>query len=62
MDAKIWKARQKDMKHRALESAREERIKQRAVRIVRKAMREESKGSGSTADPKKKALKKMQDM
>ena len=28
------------MKHRALESAREERIKQRAARIVRKAIRE----------------------
>ena len=60
LDAKIWKARQKDMKHRALESAREERIKQRAVRLVRKAMREESKGSTTASPKKKKALKKMQ--
>ena len=51
MDAKIWKARQKDMKHRALESAREERIKQRAARIVRKAIREARESS--TVVPKK---------
>ena len=69
MDAKIWKARQNDMKHRALESAREERIKQRAARIVRKAIREAresttvvpKKMSSESKEPKKEvsATKKM---
>ena len=42
LDAKLWKKRQREMRQVAFESAREERIKQRAARVVRKAMRDAS--------------------